>query len=164
MPSPGFYLGINMPTFRFDKLVRDKIVPILERDGCLVTWRTLSDDAEFAEKLAEKLEEELRELDEACLDENRSIEELADIEEVRDALHDIDTEQTYGEVIYAADREVRVALEELDIDYNNVLETRAVKNRKNGAFISRMFVETVAVPDHSPWIERYLEKGYQLAE
>ena len=50
-----------MRTFRFDKLVRDKIVPTMEREGSVVKWHKLDDD-DYVLELVKKLEEELNTL------------------------------------------------------------------------------------------------------
>ena len=65
---------------KYDKLVRDKIPEIIGRTGKKATFRTL-DEAEYKEYLEKKLDEEVAEFHES-----KSIEELADIYEVMDAL------------------------------------------------------------------------------
>jgi predicted house-cleaning noncanonical NTP pyrophosphatase (MazG superfamily) len=98
----------------FDKLVRDKIPQIIEADG--ETPEThVADDEEYAERLVEKLEEEVAEYRDDC-----RVAELADILEV---LHAI--------------REYRgVTVEELD-------EMRARKARERGRFEDRIVLERV---------------------
>lgn len=64
----------------YDKLVRDKIPEIIERDGKKATYRIL-DKSEYKEYLKNKLVEEVAELIES-----ESIEEFADVVEVLQAL------------------------------------------------------------------------------
>lgn len=72
---------------KYDKLVRDKIPEIIEKDGKRAVTRILNDD-EFKIYLEKKLDEEVAEFHES-----KSIEELADILEVIYAISD-----TYGSV------------------------------------------------------------------
>ena len=65
----------------YNKLVRDNIPDILEEKGKEYVGHTASDKEEFFTKLKEKLQEEVDEFLETP-----SIEELADIQEVLDAL------------------------------------------------------------------------------
>ena len=57
----------------YRKLVRDRIPEIIEADGNICTWETLSQE-EYLNLLDEKLNEELAEYQES-----KSLEELADL-------------------------------------------------------------------------------------
>ena len=65
---------------RYDKLVRDNIPQIIESTGKKATYRILG-EIEYKEYLEKKLDEEAAEFHES-----KSIEELADLLEVVDAL------------------------------------------------------------------------------
>ena len=67
---------------KYDKLVRDKIPEIIEKNGAKAVTRTLTED-EYKVYLEKKLDEEIAEFHES-----KSIEELADIFEVFYALCD----------------------------------------------------------------------------
>lgn len=67
-------------TVQYDKLIRDKIPQIIEAGGKRCTVEVLS-DAQYLQKLDEKLNEELAEYQES-----KSLEELADLLEVMDAV------------------------------------------------------------------------------
>ena len=67
----------------YHKLVRDRIPEIIEADGNICTWETLSHE-EYLSLLDEKLNEELAEYQE-----RKSLEELADLLEViRSVVHE----------------------------------------------------------------------------
>ncbi len=96
------------------KLVRDNIPEIIRADNHEPIIRILSDD-EYKTELVNKLSEELKEF---SLD--SSIEELADIAEVADALRE----------------SIGKSAEELE-------EARRIKNKRNGAFKNKIYLEGV---------------------
>lgn len=65
---------------RYNKLVRDFIVDIIEATGRTTSWH-IATDQEYHQKLKEKLSEEVSEFSE-----NPSLEEMADVFEVITAL------------------------------------------------------------------------------
>jgi predicted house-cleaning noncanonical NTP pyrophosphatase (MazG superfamily) len=99
---------------KYDKLVRDKIPEIIRSNGAEPVTRTL-DEKEYLEELVKKLKEEVTEFDE-----DRSLEELADIKEVLIA--------------------IRIAL---GIKSNDLEQARRDKADKNGRFKKRIYLESV---------------------
>ncbi len=99
----------------YNKLVRDRIPEIIEKDGKTCVCRKITNRTELIKLLEEKL---LEELDEFRSAHNRD--ELADILEVVFALAD-----------------------NLDISINSLLEARQTKAAKRGGFTKGLFLETV---------------------
>lgn len=99
---------------KYDKLIRDRIPEIIEKNGQTARIRRLSNE-EYLVKLDEKLDEELAEYHA-----DGSVEELADL----------------LEVIYAAARARGCTAEKLD-------EIRREKVEKRGAFEEKLLLEEV---------------------
>lgn len=96
----------------YNKLVRDKIIDIIEADGRKAEYRIL-DNVEFRNELNKKLQEEVHEY----LEDN-NVEELADIVEV-----------IYG------------ILNSMDVSIDDFEKIRLAKKEKRGAFNKKIFLE-----------------------
>ncbi|GGN89482.1 nucleoside triphosphate pyrophosphohydrolase [Haloarcula pellucida] len=99
---------------QYDKLVRDRIPEIIEKNGEEPITHTIERD-EYATRLLEKLDEEVDEYREGC-----DIEELADI----------------LEVVHAIRKERGVTVEELQ-------EIREQKAEQRGRFEDRIILDSV---------------------
>lgn len=99
---------------KYNKLVRDRIPEIIEKDGHKAKFRTLS-EKEYIAALDKKLQEELKEYQE-----DKSIEEMADV----------------LEVLYAICYARGYTIEELETK-------RKEKNSERGGFEKRLFLESV---------------------
>lgn len=97
---------------RYNKLVRDKIIDIIETDGRIAKYRIL-DDNEYRQELNKKLQEEVKEY----LEDN-NVEELADI----------------VEVIYGILNSMNVSIQEFE-------KVRINKQEKRGAFEKKIYLE-----------------------
>lgn len=99
---------------RYNKLVRDKIPEIIEQNGEKPIYRVL-DNAEYLKELNIKLLEEANEFIEAD-----NVEELADIMEVLDAIAIVK-----------------------NISWNEVKKEQEIKRDKRGAFVNKIYLESV---------------------
>ncbi len=95
---------------KYNKLVRDRIPEILDTKGVPYEKR-IANDIEYKEELIKKLEEEIVEFKEAG-----SVEELADILEVVDALKKLP-------------------------DYVNVIDVQKTKKEEKGGFEKRLILK-----------------------
>jgi len=99
---------------KYNKLVRDKIIEIIESEGRKATYRIL-DDIEYRQELNKKLQEEVQEYIE-----DNNVEELADIVEV-----------IYG------------ILNSMGISHEEFEQVRKNKEEKRGAFEKRIYLEEI---------------------
>lgn len=96
----------------YNKLVRDKIIDIIEAEGRKTTYKIL-DNEEYRKELNKKLQEEVNEY----LEDN-NVEELADI----------------VEVIYGILNSINVSIEDFE-------KVRISKQEKRGAFNKKIYLE-----------------------
>lgn len=102
----------------YNKLIRDKIPEIMEKDGKTFEMRTLS-DIEYREMLDKKLHEELKEYEEA--NDSDHIAELADI----------------VEVIHAIVESKGISIEQFE-------QVRIAKKTDRGGFSDKLFLVSVS--------------------
>lgn len=98
----------------YNKLVRDRIPEIIEKDNKICHTRVM-DDKEYLESLNKKLSEELNEYLESG-----EVEELADLEEV-----------------------LRAVLDVKGVSYQDFEKIRLAKVEKRGAFKEKILLESV---------------------
>lgn len=127
-----------MPTFLFNKLVRDRLKEAYKKLGQQAEYGALTDD-QYRRALLDKLAEEVGELTEAAPD-CRSA-ELADIEQV---LHDFMT------------------LESINPD--EVEQLRLAKLIKKGGFAGRTFVKSLTLADDDEWVAYYRKNPKRFTE
>jgi predicted house-cleaning noncanonical NTP pyrophosphatase (MazG superfamily) len=114
-------------TFRLNKLVRDKIVRYHLEMGGDVRYKTLS-GKKLTDALLKKLIEEATELKTT----NLSVGELADLQELVDAL-----------------------AEHLGTATSSLSRRQTEKRKQNGAFKEGHFIDTVTLPADNKWAKYY---------
>jgi predicted house-cleaning noncanonical NTP pyrophosphatase (MazG superfamily) len=128
-----------MPRFRFEKLVRDKLIADFVRLGQVAKHRTLK-GATHSIALQNKIIEEAQELPLAGSAEDIAA-ELADIQQAVDdlkVLHGITDEQ--------------------------VATVQLAKYEKKGGFLSGAYVETLEVGEDDPWLGYYRDHPSTFVE
>ncbi len=102
----------------FNKLIRDKIPEIIERDenSCIIR---ILDSSEFKNELLKKLVEEVTEAVEAREDKKELIKKIGDVMEVLDAI-----------------------IIEFDIDKKEIKEVKKERKEKRGGFEKKIFLES----------------------
>jgi predicted house-cleaning noncanonical NTP pyrophosphatase (MazG superfamily) len=122
-----------MPTFLFNKLIRDDILQRSLDDPLVikVNYRTLNDE-EYKKELIAKIHEEADEIPIREKSDDEVLSELADEQAAVDALRD-----AYG---FTAEQ---------------VAEAQRAKQEKNGGFAVRAYIISVELDDDSEWVERF---------
>lgn len=129
-----------MRRFKFEKLVRDKIVDQIVSTGNKPNWKVLS-DSEYIQKLKDKIIEESQEIPRTD-DKEEVVKELADIQEIIDNL-----------------------LETLNISKEKFVEIQKAKNDKSGSFKKRHYIDDVETSDEvTKWVQYYLDNSDKYPE
>lgn len=119
-----------MRKFAYKKLIRDKILDHMHEAGEEPEFRILGDQ-QYRHELKQKILEEGTEI--TIEDTGKLLNELADLQEVIDCL-----------------------LETTGMSRSQLQSIQHDKAEKYGSFRRKIFIDTVAIPDSSPWI-RYLK-------
>lgn len=136
-----------MPTFLFNKLIRDKILTLHLENGHEVVYKKVN-GVELKKYLTQKLHEEADEIPVSDEKTNEVIEEIADVQQIIN-----DLKLQYG-----------ISDEELEA-------VRQVKFDKKGGFETGNYIETVTLPEDDKWAtyyrnspEKYLEVGKDILD
>ncbi len=127
-----------MRTFKFSKLVRDKIVGSIISNGGNPRWKTLS-KKDYIEELKKKMIEESSEL--ISVTKEELVEEIADLQEIIDNL-----------------------IKTLDVSKQDLAKIQKEKNKKKGSFKKRHYVDKVEVENNAKEIEYYLKSPEKYPE
>jgi predicted house-cleaning noncanonical NTP pyrophosphatase (MazG superfamily) len=127
-----------MPTFRFNKLVRDKIVEHQIAAGAQPHYHQLDDEHHKAE-LINKIVEEAREILQA--DQADIASEIADVQQAVD------------------DLKAKFSLSDAAI-----AKAQQAKNNKNGSFKKGIFVDYVEVAEGDKWVVYYRKNSDRYPE
>ena len=121
--------GKVMPTFKYAKLVRDKIVDHLIASGGTAVYRQLT-RIEHRHELVHKIIEEAGEITTA--DPQDVAAEIADVQQALDDLMAL-----YG------------------LTRKDITKEQSAKNKKNGAFRKGLYVDQVTLRDDDEWVQYY---------
>lgn len=148
-----------MPTFRFDKLVRDKVPEIMESEGLGVSSHVAQGEETYRRLLA-RMREELKEFERLP-----SIDEACDFWEANDAftrIYGVSNSSTHEEANDMFDK-LSDACHAQGFDTDTIERAQIVKRVLVGGFMGMIIVDTVMVPaEDTKNIERFTEKGYEL--
>lgn len=123
-----------MPTFKYEKLVRDNIPGWHRENGHTVKGRRLTKD-ELRAALTEKLREEVDEIDGALsIDELK--EEIGDVQQIVDDLCTV-----------------------LAIRKEEISDVIAKKTGRKGGFLQGEYIETVTIPDENDKWAQYCRQA-----
>jgi len=126
-------------TFKFDKLIRDKILDMMHSTGYIVHDKKLT-GKELIEALKNKLLEEAHEVVQAKSVEELK-EELADLQEVVSAL-----------------------VSACKLDSAEIEKIRVAKKQKKGGFSEGIYVSSIDLDESNPEINRYIAKSDRYSE
>lgn len=125
--------------FIMNKLVRDKMLPLFEKEGSVPTYTYLKDDNDYLDALTQKLIEELQEVF-SSEDLDELIAELADFEEALTEFKQL-----------------------LKIDLKQLETVKEQKRKERGTYGGRLFLEALDVPlankERIEYYEQELERS-----
>jgi predicted house-cleaning noncanonical NTP pyrophosphatase (MazG superfamily) len=128
-----------MKKFKFQKLVRDKIVPLIKSNGSIPKYRKLT-KKQFRQALIAKLKEEVDEIP-GNPDKKVMAEEIADIKQVINYLE-----------------------KSLDISKKDLDKIQKEKTDHNGAFDEQLYIEYVECDENDPWLKYFLNNPDKYPE
>lgn len=114
---------MTLRRFLMNKLVRDKALDAMQKEGVIAHTQILTDNDMYLEALSEKIVEELEEVFSAHSTEEL-VEELADLEEILSEFKKL----------------VKITQAQID-------QARAKKSDKKGLFTSRLYCDYIDVPE-----------------
>lgn len=120
-----------MPTFEFNKLIRDKILALHIEAGHDIAYKKLTGE-ELKTKLRSKLHEEADEIPIRAAADDEIIEEMSDVQQVLD-----DLKREYG------------------ITDEQVAAKQQAKFAKKGGFADGVYVESVTLAEDDEWTAYY---------
>lgn len=129
-----------MRYFKFEKLVRDNIVPQMVNNNQEPRGTRRLDDDEFITELIKKVLEEVEEMQNIKSKEELKY-ELADVYEVLDYIKNT-----------------------LNISDSEIAKLKEQKREKNGGFDERMYIEDVGVEEDCKWLQYYLDNPDKYSE
>lgn len=144
--------------FRFEKLVRHKILDRMIEQGARVEYEILVEDEAMVWALRRKLKEESREL--KLADVRKLVQEIADLQEVIDALGEVDSSldtSTYQSLI-------DTKLDKVHVSKDRVKAVQEERREQDGDFYSGIYIETVEINRNDPWVQYFQDNADRYPE
>lgn len=129
-----------MKYFKFGKLVRDNILPLIQEGNQKARGVKVLDDEEFITELIKKAREEIDEMG-SVSDKEDLKKEFADVSEVLDYLKEV-----------------------LEIGDEELLKLKQAKRSKNGGFDERTYIKDVGAEEDNKWYQYYLNNPDKYPE
>lgn len=133
-----FCYSTNMPKFKFEKLVRDKVVENQIATGAKPQFHKLS-NKRHKQELVKKIIEEAQEITEASQDKVAS--EIADVQQAID-----DLKEKYG------------------LTDEDIAKAQKAKNKKSGAFKEGIYVDYIELDSSDKWVEYFRKNSDRYQE
>ncbi len=148
MPASPETKSSETLTFRFDKLIRDKILNRMLEEGSTPKYRRLV-GVELITALRNKLVEESRELNTDNPDE--LVDELADLQEVVDTFTRLEPDQE------TADYQglIEAKLKEIELSRASLRTVQEDRRLKHGGFDGGIYLETIEIAADNSWVEHF---------
>ncbi len=127
-----------MPKFKFEKLVRDKVVENQIATGAKPQFHKLS-NKRHKQELVKKIIEEAQEITEASQDKVAS--EIADVQQAID-----DLKEKYG------------------LTDEDIAKAQKAKNKKSGAFKEGIYVDYIELDSSDKWVEYFRKNSDRYQE
>lgn len=129
-----------MRYFRFNKLVRDRIVEHMKKNNQIAYGVRKLNNQEYKQELIKKIKEETEELELAESDEQFK-EELADLQEVIDCLKN-----------------------SVNLSEKELLIQQQQKSEKNGGFQKKLYIDYMGLEDEDSWLDYFLTQPHKYPE
>ncbi len=123
--------------FKYAKLVRDKIPELIKKDGAKLIKTKILNQKDYLSELKRKLIEEAEEL--LAADKREEIlGELGDMQEILDSI-----------------------LAVLHYKSKDLKKTQSKKNKANGAFKKKIYIDRIEVDNNFSWLEYHLKNKHK---
>lgn len=140
--SSNHYIVMSVPLrrFKFEKLVRDNIIPQMKQNNQRPVGVRKLGKKEFIHELLRKMAEETSELF-STKNNDELKEELSDVLEI-----------------------IKYLKKELNLTTGEINAVQKKKRKKNGGFDKRLYLDSVEISEDNKWLEYYLKYSDKYPE